>query len=301
MSAKKITGFILAVFMTATVFTGCNNTGNGTSTPGGNNSGASTPANLSGTVKTGGSTSVEKVMEKLIEQFEDDNGSVKIEYEGNGSGDGIVNTKSGLYEVGHSSRELKKDGSEDGLDEIPYAIDGIAVVVHKDNPVQNLTKQQIFEIYTGVVKNWKDVGGNDAPITVITREAGSGTRSAMADIIGLEKKVDGVVTESTKIWKDANEAGNTGAVQTQVSGNKNAIGYMSFSDVNPAEVKMVQYEGVEISTDNLYNDSYKLKRNFYLLKKTGSTLSPEAQAFINFVLSEEGQTIVKNTKLLPIQ
>jgi len=251
---------------------------------------------LSGIVKTGGSTSVEKVINALIYQFQDDNREVTIDYEANGSGDGIKNTISGLYEIGHSSRELKDDGSEDGLDVTPYAIDGIAIVVNKDNKVDTLTKDQIKGIYTGAIKDWSEVGGTAGPITVVTRESGSGTRSAIADIIGLEKKDD----ESTNVVADATVADSTGAVQTQVAQNPNAIGYMSFSDVDDSKVNAVKYEGVAISTDALYDGSYQLKREFYLLTKTGATLSPAAQGFIDFVLSEAGQNIVAENKLLPI-
>jgi len=276
---KKIVVLLMALLLVTTLFAGCGNSGN---------------AKLSGVVKTGGSTSVEKVMNALIFQFQEDNKDVTINYEMNGSGDGIKNTISGLYEVGHSSRELKTDGSEDGLDAIAYAIDGIAIVVNPQNGVDNLTKAQIKDIYMGVITNWNEVGGADALITVITREPGSGTRSAIADIIGLEK-------DDSKIVATANEANSTGAVQTQVSQNPNAIGYMSFSDVKPDEVKAVKYEGVEISTETIYNKTYALQREFFLLTKQGSTLSAAAQAFIDFVMSEAGQKIVSENKLLPIK
>ena len=278
---KKITGLLLAVLMAATLLAGCSTSGNdGTG--------------LSGNVKTGGSTSVEKVMLALIYQFQDDNKAVTIDYTMNGSGDGIANTISGLYEIGHSSRELKTDGSENGLTATAYAIDGIAIVVNKSNGVGNLTKEQVRDIYTGDIKNWKEIGGNDVAITVITREPKSGTRDAFAEIIGLEKG-------GSNIIGTANVANDTGSVQTQVSGNPNAIGYMSFSDVKPDMVNTVKYEGVAISTSTLKDGTYKLKREFYLLTKTGATLSPAAQAFKDFVMSEAGQQIVKDNKLLPIK
>ena len=135
---------------------------------------------ISGIVKTGGSTSVEKVMNALIYQYQAKHRDVTVNYEMNGSGDGIKNTLSGVYEIGHSSRELKTDGSEDGLATIPYAIDGIAIILHQDNQISNLTKEQLKDIYTGKITNWSELGGKDAPITVITREAGSGTRGAFA-------------------------------------------------------------------------------------------------------------------------
>ena len=294
---KKIVCMILAVLMMGVMFAGCG----AKEEPAVDGSVAEEPVIeeivLSGMVKTGGSTSVEKVMNALIYQFQEDNQNVKIEYEPNGSGDGIKNTLSGLYEIGHSSRELKTDGSEDGLDVIPYAIDGIAVVIHKDNGVEALTKDQLKGIFTSQIKNWSEVGGENAAITVVTREDGSGTRSAFAEIIGLEKKDD----DSTAIVAAATVADSTGAVQTTVSQNPNAIGYMSFSDVDADKVNTVKYEGTEITTDNLKNGSYKLKREFYLVIRQGAQLSNEAQAFIDFILSGAGQQIVADNKLLPIK
>lgn len=255
------------------------------------------PAGLSGTVKTGGSTSVEKVMNALIYQFQDINREVTINYEMNGSGDGIKNTISGMYEIGHSSRELKSDGSEDGLLATAYAIDGIAVVVHKENQIDSLTPDQLRGIYTGQITNWKDVGGADALITVVSREASSGTRSAFAEIVGLEKKDD----EATNIIASATTCDSTGAVQTTVSQNSNAIGYMSFSDVDTEKINTVKYEGVAIATETLKDGSYNLKREFYLVEKEGATLSPAAQAFKDFVLSDEGQKLVQDNKLLSVK
>ena len=279
---KKITALLMAVLMVSALFIGCSDTGSNDGT------------GLSGVVKTGGSTSVEKVMNALIYQFQDGNRDVKIDYEPNGSGDGIKNTMSDLYEIGHSSRELKTDGSEDGLDATAYAIDGIAIVTNKGNVVDSLTKEQLNGIYTGTITNWSEVGGNNSAIAVITRESGSGTRDAFAEIIGLEKGGSNIIAS-------ASVADNTGAIQTQVSSNPNAIGYMSFSDVDTSKVNTVKYEGVAISTDTLKDGTYKLKREFYLLTKTGVTLSMPAQAFMDFVMSEAGQQIVADNKLLPIK
>ncbi len=306
---KKQFTLLLAGLMLLSLMMGCGptdqnaapdvspNAGNALSSPTATTTAPSVKPALSGVVKTGGSTSVEKVMLALIFQFQEENNNVTVNYEMNGSGDGIKNTISGMYEIGHSSRELKTDGTEDGLDATAYAIDGIAVIVNKANSVTNLTKAQIKDILTGAVTNWKDVGGADAPITVVTRESGSGTRGAVAELIGLEKKDD----ESTAIAAAATVADSTGAVQTTVSQNPNAIGYMSFSDVDTGKVKPVQYEGVDISTDSIQSGTYKLKRDFFLITKTGAALSPEAQAFIDFILSSEGQEIVAGNKLLPVK
>lgn len=296
---KKIISMLLILLLALSLFSGCSNT---PSTPANSKDssatiGATEPQSLSGTVKTGGSTSVEKVMNALIYQFQDKNQEVTVNYEMNGSGDGIKNTISGMYEIGHSSRELKTDGSESGLKAMPYAIDGIAVVMHKDNSVDSLTPAQIRDIYTGKIKNWKEVGGEDALITVVIRESGSGTRSAFAEIVGLEKEDD----DSTKLIDSATTCDSTGAVQTNVSQNKNAIGYMSFSDVDAAKVKTCKYDGVEISTETLKDNSYKLKREFLLVVKEDTALSPQAQAFVDFILSEDGQSIVSDNKLMSIK
>jgi phosphate transport system substrate-binding protein len=290
MNMKKPLGIMLSFLLCIAVFAAC-------SSPAGDNAaGGDSSGELSGTVKTGGSTSVEKVMTALIYQFQEGHQDVVIDYEMNGSGDGIKNTINGLYEIGHSSRELKTDGTEDGLTATPYAIDGIAIVVNKENSVANLTKEQLSGIYTGTISNWSEVGGKDAPITVITREEGSGTRSAFGEIIGIEVKDK----PETAIVPAATVSDSTGAVQTAVQQNPNAIGYLSFSDVDTAKVNTVSYEGVKISTDTLKNDTYKLKREFYLLTKTGGELSPAGQAFMDYVLSSDGQNIVADQNLLPI-
>jgi phosphate transport system substrate-binding protein len=279
---KKIFTVILAAVLAGALFVSC----------------SSSPATstLSGTVKTGGSTSVEKVMNALIYQFQGDNTGVQINYEMNGSGDGIKNTASGQYEIGHSSRELKQAEIDQGLVGKPYAIDGIAIVVNKANTATNLTKDQIFKIYTGKITNWKDVGGADAAITVVTREVGSGTRTAVADLVGLE--VTG--KDDTKVISSATVCNDTGSVQTTVTTNKNAIGYMSFSDLDATKVTALQYNGVAISEATMTDGTYGLKRNFWLITKKDATLSAPAQAFYDFILGPAGQAIVKSNGLLTI-
>jgi phosphate transport system substrate-binding protein len=287
---KKTVSIVLSLLMAMTVMVGCSSESSNASSP-------SNSAGLSGTVKTGGSTSVEKVMNALIYRFQSDNRDVTVNYEMNGSGDGIKNTISGLYEMGHSSRELKTDGTEDGLTATAYAIDGIVIIVNRDNPVASLTRDQVKGIYTGKITNWKDLGGNDALITLVSREAGSGTRSAFAEIIGFEKNDD----SSTGLATNATITDSTGGVQTAVARNPNAVGYMSFSDVDTSKVNTVAYEGVSVSTETLKDGTYKLKREFYLLTRKDAVLSEAAQAFMDFVVSDEGQAIVAGQKLLPVR
>ncbi len=255
-------------------------------------SSSSTAGDASGIVKTGGSTSVEKVMNALIYKYQEENQNVTINYEMNGSGDGIQGVIDGKYEIGHSSRDLKDEEKSEGLEGTAYAIDGIAVVVNSENGVTDLTQDQIKKIYAGEITNWSEVGGADAPITVVVREAGSGTRSAFGEIVGIEDE---------ELVSTATECKDTGAVQTTVSQNANAIGYMSFSDLDESMVKAVNYEGVAISTDTLKDGSYKLQRSFLLVTKSGAELSEAAQNFIDFILSDEGQQIVTDTNLIPVQ
>ncbi len=290
---KKMVSIALAALLAITALAGCGDTT--TSEQTGPTGSSPTQQTLSGNVKTGGSTSVEKVMTALIYQFQDLNRDVTIDYEMNGSGDGIKNTISGMYEIGHSSRELKTDGSEDGLKATAYAIDGIAVVLHPGNGVESLTKEQIKDIYAGKITNWSEVGGADGLITVVVREASSGTRSAFAEIIGVETD-----DASTALVENATTCDSTGAVQTTVSQNQNAIGYMSFSDVDPAKVKTAEYDGVAISTETLKDGTYQLKREFWVLTKEGAALSPAAQGFIDFIMGEQGQQIVEDNSLLPV-
>ncbi len=293
---KKVLAVLLAGLMLCGAVACSNNGGTSSAASGTTSSGSSSQAEeskneeISGIVKTGGSTSVEKVMNALIYQFQGNNQGVTVNYEMNGSGDGIQGVIDGKYEIGHSSRDLKDEEKEAGLVGTPYAVDGIAVVIHPDNTVENLTQEQILKIYTGEITNWSEVGGADAPITVITREPGSGTRSAFTEIVGIEE-----------IVSTASECKDTGAVQTAVSQNANAIGYMSFSDLDEEMVKAVKYEGVAISTEALKDSSYKLQRSFLLVTKEDAELSAAAQAFIDFILSDEGQQLVADNALVTVK
>ncbi len=283
---KKVLTLGLAVVVAGALFVGCSSP---TTTP--------TAQSLSGIVETGGSTSVEKVMNALIFQFQGDNAQVQIKYQMNGSGDGIKNTASGQYEIGHSSRELKQAELDQGLVGKAYAIDGIALIVNKENTAKNLTKEQVFGIYTGKITNWKDVGGADSSITVVTREVGSGTRTAVADLVGLE--IAG--KDDAKVISSATVCNDTGSVQTTVTTNKNAIGYMSFSDLDATKVTALRYGGVAISEATIKDGTYGLKRDFWIITKKGTTLSAPAKAFYDFILSDAGQAIVKANKLLSIK
>lgn len=235
-----------------------------------------------------GSTSVGPLLENEAEEFETDNSNVTIEINQTGSSSGIKDTKNGTSEIGMSSRELTSEEAG-GLEEVTVAVDGIAVVINKDNPVKNLTLEQVKDIFTGKITNWSEVGGEDAPIVVVSRESGSGTRGAFEEILGYKE------TETVKTALINNSTGSTKAV---VEGNENAIGYMSVGYVDNT-ISAVSIDGVEATSDNVKSGDYKIQRPFLLVYKEGG-LSEKGQEFIDFILSEEGQKIVSEENLVTV-
>ena len=280
---KKIIGLTLTVVMVSALLVGC------AAKPAGNDGTASK------TLSIGGSTSVQPLAEELAKKYSEKHPGVKIDVQGGGSGVGIKSAIDGVVDIGMSSRELKKE--ETGLKEFKIAIDGIAVILNPANQVKDLTKEQLMKIYTGSITNWKDVGGSDAAITVVTREEGSGTRGAFIELTKVEvteggKKVD-------KTIPAAITQGSTGAVITTVSQDPNAIGYASFGAVKgKSEVKMVSISGVQISEETIYAKTYALSRPFLFLTKTEPT--GLAKDFIDFVLSAEGQDLVASKSYLKV-
>ena len=244
--------------------------------------GETTPQNasLAGTVATDGSTSMEKVIGALGEAFENDHEGVTFTYNPTGSGSGIQAVSEGRCDIGLASRGLKDDEKSSGLTETVLAYDGIAVVVSPENPVSDLTLAQIADIYTGKITNWKDVGGNDAEIVLIGREAGSGTRDGFESITGTEEAC-----------QYRQELTSTGDVIATVSQNPNAIGYASLSAVKDT-VKALSVGGVAPSEDTVKDGSYVIQRPFVLVTKDGVTLSPAAQAFFDYATSAEAAPII---------
>ena len=242
----------------------------------------SSSSSLSGTVATDGSTSMEKVIGYLSEAFMQENPNVKVAYNPTGSGSGIEAVGKGSCDIGLASRDLTDDEKSSGLTQTTIAVDGIAMIVNPDNGVDDLTIDQIAQIYTGQITNWKDVGGSDGDIVVIGREAASGTRD------GFE-----TITDTKDKCKYAQELTSTGDVIQTVAGNPNAIGYASLADLNDS-VKAIKVGGVAPTEDTVKDGSYKIQRNFNLITKDGTKLSDAAQAFFDYCTgSDAGQYISK--------
>ena len=244
---------------------------------------------LSGTVSTNGSTSMEKVVGILSEQFMEDNGDVTVTYDATGSGTGIEAVANGTCDIGLASRALKDVETEKGLVGTTVALDGIAIIVNAECPVKDLTVEQIADIFTGKVTSWEAFGGK-GDIACIGREAGSGTRDGFESITG---------TKDTCVL--AQELTSTGGVIEAVAGNPNAIGYASLSAVEgKAAVKALTVNGVACTEATVLDGSYEIQRPFVLVTKEGVTLSAAAQAFFDFATSAAASDLIKNAGAVPV-
>lgn len=235
------------------------------------------------TIEVAGSTSVAPLMEKLGAAVKEKIPGLTVNVNGTGSSDGIKAAAQGTSELGMSSRNLKASEKGLGLTELVIAIDAVAAIVHPDNMVSNLTLEQLKGIYTGAIKNWKDVGGADAPIAVVSREPGSGTRGAFEEIVGF---VDQLVL-------GAAEFDGTGGVRAAVAGNPNAIGYISLGSMTE-EIKAVSVEGVAANKANVVNGTFKIARPFIVIYQA-SKISEQGKAFLDWVMSAEGQKIANTS------
>ena len=218
-------------------------------------------------------------MEVLAEVYEKNN-DVNIEVQQVGSSAGIKNTIDGTSDLGMSSRDLKDEETKE-VDGTQIAIDGIAVITNTANKVTNLTSEQVKDIFTGKITNWKEVGGEDAQIVVVSREDGSGTRDGFQDILGFE---------SDELTKDAQICDGSGNVKSTVEGNENAIAYISFGYLGDT-LNDVKIDGVEPTDANVVDGKYPISRPFIVVNKKDG-LSDVAKAFVDFIMSEEGQNIV---------
>ena len=277
---KKFFTLALTAVMALSLLTACGSKDNASDDNKGEEGG--TTAALSGTVSTDGSTSMEKVINSLGESFMAANKDVKFTYNPTGSGSGIQAVTEGRCDIGLSSRALKDDEKASGLVETVLAYDGIAIVVSPENPVSDLDVDTIAKIYTGEITNWEDVGGDDAEIVLIGREAGSGTRDGFESITG---------TKDSCAYRQ--ELTSTGDVINTVSQNPNAIGYASLSAVGES-VKALTVGGVKATEATVKDGSYVVQRPFVLVTKEGTELSPAAQAFFDYAISPEAADIIAN-------
>ena len=277
---KKLFTFAMAAVMALALLAGCGNTATDDNGSTDQPSGGSDTAAVSGTVSTDGSTSMEKVIGALSESYMAANKDVTVNYNPTGSGSGITAVQEGTCDIGLSSRALKDEEKAAGLQETVLAYDGIAIIVHPDNPVSDLTLDQIAKLYTGEITNWKDVGGNDAEVVLIGREAASGTRDGFESITG---------TKDACQYRQ--ELTSTGDVITAVSQNPDAIGYASLASVKDT-VKALNVGGVTPSEATVKDGSYLVQRPFVLVTKEGVTLSPVAQAFFDYVTSADAASII---------
>lgn len=244
---------------------------------------------LTGTITMAGSTSMEKFANAAAESFMAVNSGVTVTAEFTGSSAGVEAVSAGSVDIGNSSRELKDSEKEAGVVENIVAIDGIAVVVDPANAVTGLTKQQLTDIYTGAIKNWSEVGGEDGVIIVVGREAGSGTRGAFEEILGVEEAC---------VY--ANELDSTGAVMAKVASTPGAIGYVSL-DVIDDSVKALALDEVEPTVDNIKSGSYFLSRPFVMATKGEITEQSEAvQAWFAYLASEEGKEVIQAVGLITV-
>ena len=258
---KKLLALVLGLVMMTSALTGC-----------GQKEAAS--------VSTDGSTSMEKVINTLGEAFVENHKGVNFTYNPTGSGSGITAVKEGRCDIGLSSRALKEDEKSSGLEGTVLAYDGIAIIVHPDNPVADLSVEQIAKMYTGEITNWKDVGGDDQEIVLIGREAGSGTRDGFETITGTKDSC-----------KYRQELTSTGDVITTVSQNPNAIGYASLSAIKDT-VKALTVDGVAPSEATVKDGSYSVQRPFVLVTMKGRELSKTAQEFFDYATSDQVNDLI---------
>ena len=273
---KKIITILCAVVMALSLFAGCGQKANDNGTTTG------------GTVSTDGSTSMEKVIGALGESFMEANSGTTFTYNPTGSGSGIQAVSEGRCDIGLSSRALKDDEKASGLKETTLALDGIAIIINPQNPVQDLTLEQIAKIYTGEITNWKDVGGEDAEIVRIGREAGSGTRDGFESI-----------TDTKDACQYRQELTSTGDVITTVSQNPNAIGYASLAAIKDS-VKALTVNGVAPTEATVKDGTYLVQRPFILVTKEGAALSETAQKFFDFSTSADAASIISAAGAVPV-
>ena len=302
---KKLSIITLSLALIVTMLAGCGNSPASSPEPAPAPA-QTTPAepapapeesSLSGDVIQAGSTSVQPVSQELADAFMDLHSKVIIDIQGGGSGQGVKAVEEDLVDFGALSRELKEEEKAVVKHEWVIAKDGIAIVVNKDVDVDDLTKEQIKDIFTGEITNWSQVGGTNAKIEVVVREEGSGTRDAFNELTGvLGKDADGNNIDNTV--ESALIQGSTGAIVQTVGATEHSIGYISLGSLNDSVVAL-KIEGVAPSSATVLDGSYVISRPFILI--TGRDLSAQAQAFIDFIMGAEGQSIVEKSGFIPVK
>ncbi len=272
MKMKKIISVVVSALFLTAALTGC--TGD--------------EGEILGNITMVGSTSMEKLANAMAESYMMNNQNVHVNAEFVGSSAGIEAVMTGTADIGNSSRELKESEKEQGVVENIVAIDGIAVVVDKNNSVEDLTKEELTKIYKGEIKNWSELGGVDSSIVVIGREAGSGTRGAFEEIL-----------EAEGMCQYSNETDSTGAVIAKVSSTKGAIGYVSLDAVNDT-VKTLKLEGVEATAENIKAGNYFLSRPFVMATKGEiSEQNDVVKSWFEYISSAEGRAVIEKVGLIP--
>ena len=271
----------------AAALTACGGSASSSTSVAAGSTASSTAAALSGNVAAGGSTSMKNVIAALTEGFAEVEPGVTVSYDPTGSGAGITGAADKTLDIGLSSRALKDDEKAD-VEGTTIALDGIAIIVNNASKVEDLTVDQLKQMFTGEITNWSEVGGDDGDIVLIGREAGSGTRD------GFESIVD--VKDSCKY---AQELTATGAVISAVEANPLAIGYASLSAVGDT-VKMVTVGGVECSEDTVKDGSYEVQRPFVFVTSKSVTLSEQAQAFFDFATSADAADLIRTAGAVPV-
>lgn len=276
---RKVLMMVLAAILSVSFFTGCGSSSNQTD------------------IQVYGSTSVEPLAQALSQNYANNNSDINITVQGIGSTEGIQAVQNGTTDIGTSSRELTADEKNAGITEYTIALDGIAVIVNTNNPVSQLTQQNITDIFSGKIKNWKDMGGPDKKITLFTRESGSGTRGAFEDLMKLtEKMADG--SKKSLIAADALSYSSTGAIKSAVSNDDSSIGYISLAVLDDS-VKGIEIDQIAPTVENIKNGTYLLQRPFLFLTK--GDVKPETKAFIDYCLSDEGQKIVADDHYIAVK
>ena len=287
---KKVVALLLTLTMAMALLAGCGGDQADQPEPAGDGQETAGDTQLSGSVVTLGSTSMEKVMGTLAEQFMLDNSGVTVSVEGGGSGAGVEAASNGTADLGLASRGLKDEEKASGLTETVLALDGIAVIVNAENPVKDLTVEQIASIFTGETANWSGVGGSDLEIACYGREAGSGTRDGFESI-----------TDTKDACVLSQELTSTGAVIEAVRSNPQAIGYASLSAVEGQEgITALTVGGVACTEETVLDGTYAIQRPFILVTKDGQALTAPAQAFYDFATSTAANDLIKAAGAVPV-